>query len=258
MAEKTLKFPSDLEKQSGGDTFIMFSPYKFAEGSTKKQDQKQNEIGFVGNAETRIYLYHPEMMQTVTQPRWGEEETGLFKTAADAYAKAQKGGVVDTMDAIGGFLSASAQKLALASTPGQMYAKSQGAIINPNLQMFFKGQSFREFGFSFTFAPKNKADAQAAIKIIQTFKKFAAPEFSSERLGYPSHWEIAAYSKGAQLHKFKSSVVINATLDSSPNQVWATFDDGTPTSVKLDLTFKETEIITQADYDGLDDDTYGY
>jgi len=56
---------------------------------------------------------------------------------------------------------------------------SAGYAQNPQVELLFRTIQNREFLFDFKFAPRNKAEADEVIKIIQTFRFFAAPEIPS-------------------------------------------------------------------------------
>jgi len=250
MAEtsRNLVFPKDLT-HGDNDTFIMFAPYKF-KSEDQRADNKKKDKTEQFKAIRRIYLYHPEALQTSTMVRYSEEGTGFRDVLADLDPT--------SLSSLGTAGKRVFESL-FAGHVGDKKQKAQGAIINPNMEIFFKGTVFREYGFSFTFAPRSKDEATTAAAIIQTFKKYSLPAQSNDGfMEYPSYWEISAISKGKELHKFKAAAIINVTLDASPNQVWSTFESGDPVAVRLDLSFKELDLITQRDFDSLPEDVYGY
>ena len=65
------------------------------------------------------------------------------------------------------------------------------------------------------------------------------------------------------LHKFKQCVLQDIAINYTGEGNYATYDDGTPISMIMDLTFKELEPIYDIDYDDPDtneplDNTVGY
>ena len=73
-----------------------------------------------------------------------------------------------------------------------------GKQYNPNIEMLYKTPKLRPFDFTFIFAPKNKADSDAADEIIKYFKECSAPRVDSGNKGYmivPELWRIR-YMRG--------------------------------------------------------------
>jgi hypothetical protein len=62
-----------------------------------------------------------------------------------------------------------------------------GATVNPGLSTFFDGIRFRNFNFTWTFAPKDETESLLIRKIINAFKVNSLPTFSSTSLifNYP-------------------------------------------------------------------------
>ena len=65
--------------------------------------------------------------------------------------------------------------------------------------------------------------------------------------------EILRYKKGNSehpfLHKFKQCFLTNISVNYTGEGVYATYDDASPISMQLDLSFKELEPIYDVDYD---------
>ena len=54
-----------------------------------------------------------------------------------------------------------------------------GAVLNPNLELLFKGPQLRTFNFNFKFRPRFKEENEEIRKIIKAFKRNMHPQRSS-------------------------------------------------------------------------------
>ena len=64
---------------------------------------------------------------------------------------------------------------AAAGVEGQVLSRTTGEVLNPNMELLFKGPSLRPFTFSFKLAPRSSKEAQMVIAIIRFFKQGMAP-----------------------------------------------------------------------------------
>lgn len=127
-----------------------------------------------------------------------------------------------------------------------------GAAVNPNEELLYKGPGFREFMFEFTFAPRNAADAQTALQIIQEFKFHAAPELPGGDGGRyfipPSDFDIEFYNADGlmwQLGSIGRCVLQNINVNYAASGQFASFSDGYPSHIQIQLQFKEIDIVTK-------------
>ncbi len=150
----------------------------------------------------------------------------------------------------------------------QIMARQTGEIFNPNMELLFNGPTLRAFKFQFKMMPRNRDESDQVKRIIRTFKKNMAPKTSQSRLflNTPNIFELR-YRQGESdhkfLHKFKQCVLQDLAVNYTGEGNYATYDDGTPISMVMDLTFKELEPIYDIDYDDPDtneplDNTVGY
>jgi hypothetical protein len=169
------------------------------------------------------------------------------------------------MDAASDFVTAKATSAALGALGGnvsaaQLLARQTGQIFNPNMELLFNGPSLRSFNFSFKMTPRSPAEAQECKNIIRSFKLNMAPKTkntgsiggSGVFLKTPNVFELR-YMKGGRehpfLHKFKQCFLTNVSVNYTGEGVYATYDDASPISMQLDLSFKELEPIYDVDYD---------
>ena len=141
-----------------------------------------------------------------------------------------------------------------------LLARSGGKILNPNMELLFNNVTLRTFRFSFKFAPRDKNEATVVKSIIRTFKKNMAARKGGETNGVflsTPHLFKLTYRKGNQnhpfLHRFKDCALSDMSVQYTGDNVYATYADGTPVSMIMNLTFKEMMPIYNEDYN--DDDS---
>ena len=150
----------------------------------------------------------------------------------------------------------------------QIMSRQTGEIFNPNMELLFSGPTLRAFKFQFKMMPRNRDESDQVKRIIRTFKKNMAPKTNRSNLflNTPNIFELR-YRQGESehkfLHKFKQCVLQDLAVNYTGEGNYATYDDGTPISMVMDLTFKELEPIYDIDYDDPDtneplDNTVGY
>lgn len=147
----------------------------------------------------------------------------------------------------------------------QLQARQEGNIFNPNMELLFNGPTLRSFRFSFKMTPRNQDESIAVRDIINTFKRSMAPKTMTTGTGNsqslylktPDIFEIK-YKKGGGdhpfLHTFKQCFLENMSVNYTGEGTYATYGDGTPISLVMNLSFKELEPIYDIDYG---DDTSG-
>jgi len=169
------------------------------------------------------------------------------------------------MDAAAQFTTAKATSAALGAlganvSAADLLARQTGQIFNPNMELLFNGPTLRSFSFSFKMTPRSPQEAQECKNIIRSFKSNMAPKTkntgsvggSGVFLKTPNVFELR-YKKGNQehpfLHKFKQCFLTQCSVNYTGEGVYTTYDDATPVSMQMDLSFKELEPIYDVDYD---------
>jgi len=152
-------------------------------------------------------------------------------------------------------------------TADEILARQQGEILNPNMELLFSGPTLRTFRFKFKMTPRNGDESLEVKRLIRCLKKNMAPKVKGTNirntpndigdnannttfLKTPNVFELRYRSGNGDhrfLHKFKQCFLesINVTYTA-----YATYSDGTPVSIVMDLTFKEIEPIYDIDYEG--------
>ena len=144
-------------------------------------------------------------------------------------------------------------------TPNQLLARGNGEILNPNMELLFSDVTIRNFRFSFKLTPRNKKEAEQVKLIIRAFKRNMAPQAqggvangSNFFLRTPNIFKLR-YRSGNKdhpfLHKFKQCFLTDMQTTYTADGVYSTYEDGTPVSMQMDLSFKELQPIYDIDYD---------
>ena len=130
--------------------------------------------------------------------------------------------------------------------------KNLGYALNPQLEVLYSGPKNRSFIFEFRFTPRSSEEADQVWLIIQTLKFHAAPEYKdstySRYMIPPSEFGIE-FLRGADINTSLPSigpcVLTTIDIDYAPNSRYATFNDGMPVEIKMQLQFMETVILTK-------------
>ena len=143
-------------------------------------------------------------------------------------------------------------------TANQLLARSNGEIINPNLEILFSDVTLRNFAFKYKLTPRNKYEAEQVKLIIRAFKRNMAPQAigsdgaSDFFLRSPNVFKLR-YRSGNQdhpfLNKFKQCFLSDMQTKYTGEGIYSTYDDRTPVSIELSLSFKEIQPIYDIDYD---------
>ena len=144
-------------------------------------------------------------------------------------------------------------------TPNQLLARGNGEIINPNMELLFGGPTLRNFRFQFKMTPRNEKEAEQVKLIIRAFKRNMAPMAEGGLLGSgnfflktPNVFKLR-YRTGNKNHpflnRFKQCFLSDMSVSYTGEGIYSTYEDGTPVSMILDLSFKETQPIYDIDYD---------
>jgi len=185
----------------------------------------------------------------------------LQKAGTTAFNDIQK--AVGGIDGVQGFVtrklaSSAAGIIGANITPSQILARTQGEILNPNIELLFGGPTLRSFRFQYKMMPRNQEEGEQIKQIIRCFKRHMASKLGSGNikdtentfLRTPDVFELR-YRQGAgehkYLHKFKQCFLESINVNYTGEGVYSTYEDGTPVSMIMDLSFKEIEPIYDLD-----------
>jgi len=144
----------------------------------------------------------------------------------------------------------------------EVMARSSANILNPNMELLFKGPTLRNFNFQFKFTPRFQKEAEAIRTIIKVFKRNMAPRTqNAELLKTPNIFEIEYVGKARDyLNRMKLCALRNVTMNYTGEGNFATYNDGSPISMIMTLSFTELTPIYNEDYGAYNDtlDGVGY
>lgn len=208
-----------------------------------------------------IALNIPNQLNIRYSVQYQEADTGMFQAAAmlgegglkaleevGSGAQSAKGG--PNVKGVAGSV-ATALALNAPGGVGDGLSAATGLTANPKKEQLFKNVDFRTFVFDYQFAPRDSTESRNVLNIIKMFKLHMHPEFKDQAsfvFIYPSEFDIHYYYKGADnnaIHKHTSCVLTDMNINYTPNGVFNTFADGTPTQINVQLTFKELAILTK-------------
>ena len=135
-----------------------------------------------------------------------------------------------------------------AAVAGQV-AKISGNPINPRVEILFSTTTQRQFTFEVLMAPRNEEESITIKNIIQTLRYHAAPEIDPT-LGLtfipPAEFDITFFHKGVEntnIPRINTCVLERIDVDVAPQGAYATFSNGYPVAVRMNLGFREIEMV---------------
>ena len=243
-----------------GGTILLQIPSQVQDGNSASYgDSRMN--GLVAAAAQGA----TDIMQTIKLNKLGEsiQETGEKLMSTGNAALEGIGDAKGIQDIATKFLTSKAVgALGGNVSVNQLLARQSGEIFNPNMELLFNGPTLRSFRFSFKMTPRSSAEAEQIKLIIRSFKRNMAPKTAAAAnksgsrgnffLKSPNIFELR-YRSGNQdhpfLHKFKQCFLTDVSVNYTGEGVYATYEDATPVSMILDLSFKELEPVYDVDYD---------
>lgn len=203
-----------------------------------------------------IALYIPNQLNVRYSVGWGEEDTfGLsaLTKGAEIVGRLGEDGIKRTGGLAGDVLKeiGTATVINKGGDIGQGLGIASGQAANPKKEQAFKSVDFRTFTFDYQFAPRTPEESRNVLNIVRAFKYHMHPEFPSENKFiyiYPSEFDIVYY-KGVEenlaIHRHTSCVLTEMNVNYTPNGVFTTFPDGTPTQIQMSLTFRELMLLSK-------------
>ena len=258
-----------------------------------------------GSAESRLYKDPGDVIQfpmtgslsETNAVNWTDDTVSEIQNIAAGIAMNRITASTDPFKAVAGafmdvlesgreaFKSEKVQKAIAAYFAGQaagvpnILQRSEGRMINNNLELLFNGPSLRSFNFSFQLRPRTKSEADLCRRIIRSLKKNSAPVRSADfmfletpnifRIQYiyntdsPDLAENASVLSSSTEHPFmnriKPCALTSLNVNYTPEGSYMTYEDGgSMTGYDLNLTFKEIEPIYADDHLSTPSQSMGY
>ena len=165
----------------------------------------------------------------------------------------------DTQNAIKASISGAAiNALGANVSAGSILSRSTGQILNSNLELLFQGVNLRTFPFTFTFSPRNSKEADVVKAIIKSLKASMAPkagDYNGSAQGIflksPDLFQLKYLHDGEDhpfLNTFKLCALTGMQVNYTNAGTYASYGDGTPVNIRMNLNFKEINPIYNEDY----------
>ena len=228
-----------------------------------------------------IELPIPQEVNDSNSVTWGEDKVNALELAALSVASSAMGGGIgemaeaavealnsgvnipglgpDTQDAVRAAISGKAlNALGSQVSAASVIARSTGQILNNNLELLFQGVNLRTFPYSITFTPRTPKESDVVKKIIRALKmsmSAKAGEFNQNAQGLfvksPDLFQLQYLRDGKDhpfLNNFKLCALTGMNLNYTNAGTYASYSDGTPVNIRMDVTFKEINPIYAEDY----------
>lgn len=201
---------------------------------------------------------------TVAQAAIAGGSDNAVELAQSAMAVLQRGISIpgltqDTQNAIKASISGAAiNALGANVSAGSILARSTGQILNSNLELLFQGVNLRTFPFTFTFSPRNSKEADVVKSIIKSLKASMSPkagDYNGSAQGIflksPDLFQLKYLHDGEDhpfLNTFKLCALTGMQVNYTNAGTYASYGDGTPVNIRMNLNFKEINPIYNEDY----------
>jgi len=274
LSETTRKFATGAEK-------LLPDTFKDIIRGSASSVSSLNNVNFlrtIKRTTDSIALYMPSTLaythnQQYNQLEMAGENAAFFGAQASILADAFNGKL--TAEDVGRNLTpflAQAVSGLVSGILGQnstqaIFTGVTGLVQNPLMELIYSRPEFRTFRFDFMFNPRSEIEAKQVYDIIERLKFHQAPEVAQGTAGYflvpPSEFDIEFYYNGIEnpnIPKISTCVLRSIDVDYAPGGFQAyeiPGEDypspgrtGSPVSIRMSLSFQETEIVTKGDLQG--------
>ena len=244
-----------------------YKPSQFAGGGGMTQDAEEKGMASVGS----VYLPMQPGLAENSNVSWNQGDLNALDAAAANIAgstvKGASKGLVEagkqlgaaSGDAFSSLLGKGgitgddvAAYFAQEATGKNVFTRTTGKILNPNLELLFSGPGLRSFNYNYQFTPREDREAKEIRSIIKFFKKQMAPKRKGKLfLESPNVFKLKYIFKNGQQHPFLNKIKICAltsfNVQYTPDGSYMTYDDGSMTSYTCSLSFQELNPIYAED-----------
>lgn len=217
----------------------------------------QNNADWGSQSMTALDIFKADLaVSTLGEAAKGGNAGAAFANTAEGYLKflREQPGALKTA-------TVNAFAAAAAGVEGQqLLARTTGMVMNPNMELLFKGPTLRPFSFKFTLAPRDETEAKTIVSIIRFFKQGMAPIRSKSNLFLktPHTFQLRYLHRGEKedggtglhfkLNAFKECALQSFGVNYTPTGNYATYQDGTMVSYEITMGFSELEPVFNDDY----------
>jgi len=163
--------------------------------------------------------------------------------------------------------TATATGFAAAAAGGDgaaLLARTEGIVINPNMELLFNGPTLRPFSFIFKMSARSAKEALQIISILNFFKRGMSPIKSQSNLFLkaPHTFRIQYLDRRGKdsrdkdtdhpyIGRIKECALQSVVVSYTPHGEYATYTNGVMVSYEMQMQFQELEPIFNNDYEGL-------
>ena len=222
----------------------------------------QSSVEWGSNSMTAVDAAKAMIATTAMRAALNKPESAITEAAkgvGDGIGSLMK--TVKANDQAAGSAIANSFAAAAAGVDGQsLLSRTTGQVLNPNMELLFKGPTLRPFQFTFTLAPRDKDEALRVVSIIRFFKQGMAPIRSKSNLFLksPHTFQLRYLHRGEEgdggtglhfkLNAFKECALQTVGVNYTPTGNYSTYQDGTMVAYELTLGFSELEPIYNDDF----------
>ena len=133
-----------------------------------------------------------------------------------------------------------------------MLTRTAGMVLNPNMELLFKGPSLRTFSFTWKMSPRDEKESVEIGKIIRMFKQSMAPQKTEEDLFLkaPNIYDLKLRSgkdRNKFLPKIKTCALLDCAVNYTPDGSFMAYDNDSMVAYEMTLSFQEIEPIYNND-----------
>ena len=270
----TLRYPETLNVNQDKlrISILKFEGRKFAGGKLAFADRSAWKPRSIGS----VTLPVPTAVSDSNSASWGEDKMDAGKIAASDIAMKAIGGegavdaaknVIDTAKGSSDEIKAALKQYFTGQATGVkgILARTEGKIINPNMELVFNSPQLRDFSFTWKMSPRSEAESIVIKKIIRMFKQSMAPKKTEAELFLraPNTYKLQfIHAATRKEHDFlpliKECAMTGFNVNYTPDGNYATYRNSAMVAVELSFTFKELEPIFNNDYTNDGDSSIGY
>ena len=240
-----------------------YKPNSFSGGDGMVQDAEDRNMASVGS----VFLPMQPGLAEGTAVDWNKEDLNALdaaganiagstiRGASEGFGEAAKGAIGGSKDAMetlfgqGGISKNDVAAFFAGEAVGKnVFTRTTGKILNPNLELLFSGPALRSFNYNYQFTPREKREAREIRNIIKFFKKNMAPKRKGKLfLESPNVFKLKYIFKNGQQHPFLNKIKICAltsfNVQYTPDGSYMTYEDGSMTSYQVSMSFGELNPI---------------
>ena len=267
------------ERESKGDAGKINITTDFTDGNSRMSNPQNTKVKYY------IELPIPQEVNDSNSVTWGEDRVNAIELATLSLAQRAMESGVEGMGQVAQAgiqafqegvnipgLNSETQKSLRAAISGyalnalgsqvsskSVIARSTGQILNNNLELLFSGVNLRSFPFTVTFSPRSPRESDVVKSIIRALKMSMAAkagEFKDSSaqgifLKSPDLFQLDYLKDGKNhpfLNRFKLCALTGMSVNYTNAGTYASYNDGTPVNIRINLTFKEINPIYHEDY----------